>query len=143
MGTTERVVLYIEYKGISKYKFCKDLGFSNKFLDNSSNMGTDKACKILHYFPEIDAEWLLTGKGKMLKKDIEASISTITENNLDYKELAEARLEIIVAKDEIITMLREKIVGLEGLNNENKSGGGVSEPSMEPPKEKFRALNEL
>lgn len=69
MGATERIVQFIEYKGITKYKFCKDLGFSNKFLDNSSNMGTDKAGKILHYYPEINPEWLLTGKGEMLKVD--------------------------------------------------------------------------
>ncbi|HFG0566949.1 TPA: hypothetical protein ACGFUW_002739, partial [Flavobacterium psychrophilum] len=69
MGTTERVNQYIDYKGISKYKFCKDLGFSNKFLDNSSNMGTDKACKILHHYPEINSEWLLTGQGSMLKSE--------------------------------------------------------------------------
>ncbi|WP_208542498.1 hypothetical protein [Flavobacterium psychrophilum] len=69
MGTTERVNQYIDYKGISKYKFCKDLGFSNKFLDNSSNMGTDKACKILHHYPEINSEWLLTGNGTMLKSE--------------------------------------------------------------------------
>ena len=69
MGTTERVIQFIDYKGVSKYKFCKNLGFSNKFLDNSSNMGTDKASKILHYYPEINPEWLLTGKGSMLKKN--------------------------------------------------------------------------
>jgi len=67
MGATERVIQFIDFKGISKYKFCKDLGFSNKFLDNSSNMGTDKAGIILHYFPEINPEWLLTGEGEMLK----------------------------------------------------------------------------
>ncbi|PUU71720.1 helix-turn-helix transcriptional regulator [Flavobacterium sp. WLB] len=60
---------YLDYKGITKYKFCNDLGFSNKFLDNSSNMGTDKACKILHYYPEINSEWLLTGNGSMIKED--------------------------------------------------------------------------
>ncbi|AWK07412.1 peptidase S24 [Flavobacterium crocinum] len=60
---------YLDYKGISKYKFCNDLGFSNKFLDNSSNMGTDKACKILHYYPEINSEWLLTGNGPMIKEE--------------------------------------------------------------------------
>ncbi|QLC67976.1 helix-turn-helix transcriptional regulator [Flavobacterium sp. LPB0248] len=60
---------YLDYKGITKYKFCNDLGFSNKFLDNSSNMGTDKACKILHYYPEINSEWLLTGNGPMIKED--------------------------------------------------------------------------
>lgn len=55
MGSTERIREYLDYKGITKYKFCNDLGFSNKFLDNSSNMGTDKACKILHYYPEINS----------------------------------------------------------------------------------------
>ncbi|WP_255463020.1 helix-turn-helix transcriptional regulator [Flavobacterium sp. LPB0248] len=69
MGSTERMREYLDYKGITKYKFCNDLGFSNKFLDNSSNMGTDKACKILHYYPEINSEWLLTGNGPMIKED--------------------------------------------------------------------------
>lgn len=67
MGATERVKEYIDFKGITKYKFCQELGFSNKFLDNSSNMGTDKACKILRYYPDINPEWLLTGNGEMLK----------------------------------------------------------------------------
>ncbi len=67
MGATERVKEFIEYKEVSKYKFCKELGFSNKFLDNSSNMGTDKACKILHHYPELNAEWLLTGRGDMIQ----------------------------------------------------------------------------
>ncbi|MCD9575470.1 S24 family peptidase [Flavobacterium soyae] len=69
MGSTERIREYLDYKGITKYKFCNDLGFSNKFLDNSSNMGTDKACKILHHYPEINSEWLLTGNGAMIKED--------------------------------------------------------------------------
>lgn len=69
MGSTERMREYLDYKGVSKYKFCNDLGFSNKFLDNSSNMGTDKACKILHHYPEINSEWLLTGNGPMIKED--------------------------------------------------------------------------
>ncbi|MFC0780536.1 helix-turn-helix transcriptional regulator [Flavobacterium sp. HJSW_4] len=69
MGSTERVREYLDYKGITKYKFCNDLGFSNKFLDNSSNMGTDKACKILHYYPDLNSEWLLTGNGPMIKEE--------------------------------------------------------------------------
>ena len=67
MGTTERVKLYLENKGISKYIFYKITGFSNKFLDNSSNMGTDRAEIILRYYPDINPEWLLTGEGSMLK----------------------------------------------------------------------------
>lgn len=78
MGSTERVREYLDYKGITKYKFCNDLGFSNKFLDNSSNMGTDKACKILHYYPDLNSEWLLTGNGSMIKED---NTSVVIMNN--------------------------------------------------------------
>lgn len=78
MGSTERVREYLDYKGITKYKFCNDLGFSNKFLDNSSNMGTDKACKILHYYPDLNSEWLLTGNGSMIKEE---NTSVVIMNN--------------------------------------------------------------
>jgi phage repressor protein C with HTH and peptisase S24 domain len=83
MGATERIVQFIDFKGISKYKFCKDLGFSNKFLDNSSNMGTDKASIILHYFPELNPEWLLTGRGEMIKTN---TISIVNEPKSTYNK---------------------------------------------------------
>lgn len=77
-GATQRVIQFIEKQGISKYKFCKDLGFSNKFLDNSSNMGTDKACKILHQFPDLNSEWLLTGIGEMLRSSETLPTATLS-----------------------------------------------------------------
>jgi len=69
MGATDRVREYLDNKGVSKYSFYKKTGLSNKFLDNSSNMGTDKAEIILRYYPEINLEWLITGKGSMLKEE--------------------------------------------------------------------------
>lgn len=111
MGATERVVQFIEYKGITKYKFCKDLGFSNKFLDNSSNMGTDKACKILQYFPDLSPEWLITGNGDMLKSE-----TILTQNNNDcsqYKELAEERAYTIQMQKEVIAKLKEENLQLK------------------------------
>jgi phage repressor protein C with HTH and peptisase S24 domain len=81
MGATKRVIEFIDYKGITKYKFCKNLGFSNKFLDNSDNMGTDKACKILHQYSELNPEWLLTGKGSMLK-EVSTVKAVASENGL-------------------------------------------------------------
>ncbi len=111
MGATERVVQFIEYKGITKYKFCKDLGFSNKFLDNSSNMGTDKACKILQHFPDLSPEWLITGNGDMLKSE-----TILTQNNNDcsqYKELAEERAYTIQMQKEVIAKLKEENLQLK------------------------------
>ena len=66
MGATERVKQYLSYKGVSKYKFYQKTGFSNKFLDNSSNMGTNKAEIIIRYYPDLNLEWLITGEGQML-----------------------------------------------------------------------------
>lgn len=73
MGATDRIKEYLGYKGITKYKFYKKTGFSNKFLDNSSNMGTDRAEIILHHYPDLNPNWLLTGAGSMLKDETIAS----------------------------------------------------------------------
>jgi repressor LexA len=64
---TERILEYLKIKGITKYKFCKDLGLSNGFLDKPREISTDKYANILEYFSEINPEWLLTGKEPMLK----------------------------------------------------------------------------
>ncbi len=84
MGATDRVRQYIDFKGITRYKFCRDLGFSNKFLDNSSNMGTDKACKILRQYPDINPEWLITGDGDMLRTPTLANTTIASEPSTTY-----------------------------------------------------------
>ena len=111
MGSTERMREYLDYKGITKYKFCNDLGFSNKFLDNSSNMGTDKACKILHYYPEINSEWLLTGNGPMVKED---NANIIIMNN-DRKTI-----DSLQVSQEIPLYDLEAVAGLRELFNSGK-----------------------
>ncbi len=68
---TDRILYFLELKGITKYKFHKDLGLSNGFLDKSREIGTDKYAKILEYLPDINPDWLLTGRGSMLRGDAE------------------------------------------------------------------------
>ena len=72
MSIRDRILKYIEYKGISKYRFCQDVGLSNGFLDKKGNVGSDKCEKICYQYPDISLEWLLTGHGEMLKSDIAA-----------------------------------------------------------------------
>lgn len=104
MGSTDRVRKYLDFKGITKYKFCNDLGFSNKFLDNSSNMGTDKACKILHHYPDLNSEWLLTGNGAMIKED--ANVMLIN-NHRKTTDLVHVSQEIPLYDLEAVAGLRE------------------------------------
>ena len=57
-------------------------------------------------YPEIRPEWLLTGKGSMLKKEIDPPEVV---DKINYKELAEARLEIIDGLKFKVAVLETKL----------------------------------
>jgi phage repressor protein C with HTH and peptisase S24 domain len=76
-----RVLQYLEYKGITPYRFCKDLGLSMGYLDKKGSIGTDKYLKIIEYYPEINDNWLLTGKGEMLKRNVQDNEHFKSVNN--------------------------------------------------------------
>ncbi|MDR2026505.1 MAG: hypothetical protein LBQ01_02980 [Prevotellaceae bacterium] len=67
----KNILKFIEYKGFSKYKFYQKTGITRGILDQNNGMSEENTAKFLTYFPEIDANWLVTGEGEMLKKDIE------------------------------------------------------------------------
>lgn len=76
----ERILQYIESKNISKYHFYQITGFSNGFLDKEGSIGSDKCERIIYSFPDLNLEWLITGKGSMLRED-----TYITVNEPDFK----------------------------------------------------------
>ena len=63
----DRIKKIIEYKEISTRQFCLKVGVANGFLDKVKDVGSEKLMKILYAFPDISPEWLLTGKGAMLR----------------------------------------------------------------------------
>ena len=70
----ERIIQYIESKEISKYQFYKITGFSNGFLDKEGSIGSDKCEQIIYSFPDLNPEWLITGKGVMLRENLYISV---------------------------------------------------------------------
>lgn len=59
--------------------FEKAIGVSNGFVKNASKgIGADKMQSILHRFPDINEEWLLTGKGEMLRSQSIGDVSGST-----------------------------------------------------------------
>ena len=63
----EKILQFIDFKGISKYKFYQDTGIANGILSQKGGISEENMLKILSYFPEINANWLLTGEGDMIK----------------------------------------------------------------------------
>lgn len=64
-----RVGEYIEAKGISYYAFENSLGASrgsiSKAVKDGKSIGSNVLEKILATYPDLNPEWLLTGKGEM------------------------------------------------------------------------------
>lgn len=70
-NSLQRLSKFIDFKQLSVSSFEKTVGFSNGSLGsqikNNKTIGVDKLENILKIYPELSAEWLLTGNGKMLK----------------------------------------------------------------------------
>lgn len=63
----ERLISFIEYKGLSKNKFEQICGFSKRYVSNISvSLQPDKIERISLNFPDLNIGWLLTGEGEMI-----------------------------------------------------------------------------
>lgn len=67
----DRLKQFIEYLGISTRGFEQKISVSNgliaRFLSKNTTIQSDVLSKICDTFPGLNPDWLLTGKGKMLR----------------------------------------------------------------------------
>ncbi|GAB1416133.1 hypothetical protein MASR2M117_15390 [Paludibacter sp.] len=89
----ERIIIFLVYKNISRYRFYKDTGLSNGFLDKVGSINSDSCEKICYCYPELNPEWLLTGKGEMLKC-FEESAQTLYEQKTSIEILVKKIVEL-------------------------------------------------
>ena len=98
----KRLKEYIDFKGIPIARFEKSIGMSNasfgKSLKNGGSIGADKLEIILITYPDINLEWLITGKGYMLKDPHD-----LNKNSPPGCELCREKDKIIKDKEKIIT----------------------------------------
>lgn len=88
----ENAKKFIDFKGISIAEFERNIGMSNnsfrKSLNNGGNIGSDKLENILRKYPEINASWLITGEGPMLKDiknpDCNAKTKAVEHISIDH-----------------------------------------------------------
>jgi plasmid maintenance system antidote protein VapI len=78
-----RLSKFIEYKGISNNEFGRVIGCSSaqitQMLTYKKNFGVDKILKIVSNFSDINPDWLLLGKGEMLRDLSESNCGTNTK----------------------------------------------------------------
>lgn len=76
MGTKERLLDFIAHKNMIVSEFERICGLSNGYVGNMKNtVGRKGLNEIRRAFPDLNPEWLLTGRGEMINP-----ISGITQN---------------------------------------------------------------
>lgn len=110
MKAIERFYTYLKLNSIKPTRFEKDFGLSNGYLGTQfrrkGNLGEDVLNIIIDNCLDLNPEWLLSGRGTMLKKiGNTKSVSTT---------------EIIDVKDELIELQRELIDVLKKENADLK-----------------------
>lgn len=67
MGVKERMIEFIEFLQIGQKKFADKVGLSNGFVNNiGPSITTTSLNKIAKAYPNLNINWLLTGKGHMM-----------------------------------------------------------------------------
>jgi hypothetical protein len=68
----ERLIQYIEYKHLTIHKFEMSVGMANATISNGLKKGgslnSSRLKVILDTYPDLSLDWLLTGKGNMLRR---------------------------------------------------------------------------
>lgn len=73
-----RLIDYLKYKSINQRQFEIQIGVSNGYVNNiRKSIQPDKIKIISASFPDLNAGWLLTGEGEMLKTQGETIRSTM------------------------------------------------------------------
>jgi len=87
----DRILKIIELNQINKSQFYKITGLSNGFLDKVKDIGASKIEHILKSFPDINAEWLITGNGSMFKSNLNVETQPVATNRKTVDPIIESQ----------------------------------------------------
>ena len=106
MNLKKRLKTFISKKRLKISFFESEIGLSHGYVNSiTKNIGNDKLERIVERFPELNIEWLLLGKGEMLKNSAQNS-AIVNEPETPYTntsdKLDEARERIITLQEKLI-----------------------------------------
>lgn len=137
----KHLLQYIDFKKISVFKFEQSIGVRStidKAIKSNSNLRSDILSKIIEVYTDLNPDWLLTGKGEMLRQnetnfvnetgsvyEIENKIVTELKKQNDLlRENYHLSKEMIDLQKEKIEVLQQKLQQCE----EQKKSVGNNKP---------------
>lgn len=84
MTTKDRLKEFLSTQGIGRNKFEAQLGLANGYVSSKGvSISSDVIERLVSTYPEVNIDWLITGKGSMLKSE---QISSIKERLTHFLE---------------------------------------------------------
>lgn len=108
----DRILQWLDLKGIKAREFYRKTGLSNGFLNAGKNIGDNNLRTIIEAYPELSLEWVVFGTGNMeiniynlessQPSDLEDELVKYKADANDYKVAYQALNETLKDLKEII-----------------------------------------
>ena len=99
MDITERLQLFMQHEGVTAFQMNKEAGLTRtlliKAIEKHQGLNTATIEKIVRRYPNLNADWLITGRGNMLI-DAEAPKLSQVKTQVLPKELESSLYRQIV-----------------------------------------------
>ena len=122
----DRLIQFIEYKGLNPHAFEKRCGLATSYIANMRNsLQPDKMMRIANNFPDLNFDWLLLGRGEMLyelsckheKISSEEKFRMNPNNNDDVIGLMGILSRFLSNQEQYQAIMKDMMVIYERINN--------------------------
>ena len=127
MSDSERVDYLINYLKLVPLSFSRSLGYDRadkiyNILKGRNKISADVARDITTIYDNISYDWLLTGKGEMLKDN---PASEVSEPAPEYKSLSTQEIlsRLVIQNDKLIAIIERHSITIENLSFKVKEEG--------------------
>lgn len=113
----EKILYFADTLNISRREFYRKIQVSRGTLESKNGITEEILTKFITIFPEINLEWLILGKGEMLREVPSISTSSLTNQKVQHCEkciekerVISSQQETIETQKQLIHFLQQKIL---------------------------------
>lgn len=110
----ERILYYLDSKGISMNKAALECGLSASYFRNTNSYSAEAVAKLMEKYSDLSAEWVMRGKGDMLDLKIQIGQTSVGKNNTGTITTT----AFSNAQNEIIKRLMDELSAIRKQNQE-------------------------
>jgi hypothetical protein len=110
MNSIERLRQFIENQKVSERKFFLKSGLPVGAFNKIKSIGSENLKKISIAFPEINMDWVITGRGEMILKNEEKS-------SPDQEQLIASLQQNLADKEKVIALLESQVTAVKKIRH--------------------------